>query len=329
MKILFVSLGCDKNLVDTEMMLGELSLEGHEFTDDESEAEVIIVNTCSFIRDAKAESIETLIRMGKLKNEGHLKLLIATGCLAQRYFREIREQIPEVDIIIGTMAVDEIVNAVSKAVKDDYLKDINGPLVYGKKRILTTGGHYAYLKIADGCDKHCTYCAIPSFRGRFRSVPMDVLIEEAKTLADSGTKEIILVAQETTVYGTDLYGRKMLPELIRRLSEIQGIYFIRLLYCYPEEIDDELIAEIKNNEKVCHYIDMPIQHSSDSVLKRMGRRTSEEDLKNIISKLRKEIPDICLRTTLISGFPGETQKDHKKMLQFVKEMRSKSRRSRT
>ena len=324
MKIMVVSLGCDKNLVDTEMMLGMLSERGHSFTEDENEADVVIVNTCSFIRDAKAESIETLISMGRLKTTGKLKGLIAAGCLAERYSEEISEQIPEVDEIVGTMSIDCITEAVEKISlqeKEIYRKPVDGPLIYGKKRIVSTGGHFAYLKIADGCDKHCTYCAIPSFRGKFRSVPMDILLEEAKKLTEGGVKELILVAQETTLYGVDLYGKKKLAELIEKLSEIDGLYFIRILYCYPEEIDDELIEVIKNNEKVCHYIDMPIQHASDSVLKRMGRRTSEKDLINIVSKLRKEIPDIAIRTTLITGFPGEKHSDYKIMKNFVQEMR--------
>lgn len=324
MKIMFVSLGCDKNLVDTEMMLGMLNERGHEFTDDENEADVVVVNTCSFIKDAKEESINTLISMGNLKTEGSLKGLVACGCLAERYSDEIRELIPEVDEIVGTMAIDEICNAidaVESKKRETFKKPISGDLVYGKPRISTTGGHYAYLKIAEGCAKRCTYCAIPTFRGNYRSVPMEVLLEEASKLAEKGAKELILVAQETTLYGKDLYGEKRLPKLLKELSKIPGLYLIRLLYCYPEEIDDELIEEMKTNSKVCHYIDMPIQHASDAVLKRMGRRTNERDLLELISKLRKQIPDICLRTTLISGFPGENHKDFKKLLNFVRTVR--------
>lgn len=324
MKIMFVSLGCDKNLVDTEMMLGMLAEAGHTVTNDENEADIVVVNTCSFISDAKEESINTLISMGDLKTSGNLKGLIATGCLAQRYSEDIRKDIPEVDAIVGTMSIDEIVDAVNKiseGKQETYLKSIDGPVICGKPRLVTTGGHFAYLKIAEGCNKRCTYCAIPSFRGNYRSVPMETLLNEAKTLAEGGVKELILVAQETTVYGKDIYGKKSLPELLSKLSEIDGIRFIRILYCYPEEIDDELIREIKENKKVCHYLDMPIQHSSDEVLKRMGRRTNEADLRRIIDKLRTEIPDICLRTTLITGFPGETGTDFRKMKAFVKEMR--------
>ena len=324
MKINFISLGCDKNLVDTEMMMGMLASHGHEPVNDEHEADVVIVNTCSFIRDAKAESINTLIEMGEMKKSGSLKGLIATGCLAQRYCREIREQIPEVDEIVGTMAIDDIVAAVDKlseGEKCEFIKDINGPLVYGGKRIVSTGGHFAYLKIAEGCDKHCTYCAIPSFRGKYRSVPMEVLLGEAKHLVDEGVRELILVAQETTLYGVDLYGEKSLSKLLRSLCEIDGLYMIRLLYCYPEEIDDELIETMASESKICHYIDMPIQHASDRVLKRMGRRTTEADLRTIIKKLRDRIPDIAIRTTLITGFPGENAKDMKILESFVQDMR--------
>lgn len=322
MKILFVSLGCDKNLVDTEMMLGQLSDKGYEFTDDEEEADIVIVNTCCFIGDAKEESINTLLEMAKLKEEGKIKALLATGCLAQRYKEEIQKEIPEVDAILGTMSIDKIVEALDKVListPENFFKDINDVPVYGKKRIVTTGGHYAYLKIAEGCDKHCTYCIIPKVRGSYRSVPMEVLVNEARELSEKGVKELILVAQETTLYGKDLYGKKSLPELLHRLAEIPGIYWIRILYCYPEEIDDELIKAIKTEEKVCHYLDIPIQHGSDAVLKRMGRKTTKADLTNIIATLRREIPDICLRTTLISGFPGETKEDFEECYNFVDE----------
>ena len=323
MKIMFVSLGCDKNLVDTEMMLGQLYEKGYEFTDDETQADVVVVNTCCFIGDAKEESINTLLEMADLKNEGKLKVLIAAGCLAQRYKEEIQEEIPEVDSIIGTMAIDSIVAAVEESLAGNacnHYRDIHDTPVYGKKRVVTTGGHFAYLKIAEGCDKHCTYCIIPKVRGKYRSIPIESLVAEATTLAESGVRELILVAQETTLYGQDLYGKKSLPKLLSALGAIPGIYWIRILYCYPEEIDDELIAAIKNEPKVCHYLDIPIQHAADPVLKRMGRRTTKADLVEVIGKLRKEIPDICLRTTLISGFPGETEEDHEEMLDFVDEM---------
>lgn len=323
MKIMFISLGCDKNLVDTEMMLGMLSEKGHSFTDDEMQAEIIVVNTCCFIGDAKEESINTLIEMGALKENGTLKMLIAAGCLAQRYRKEIREQIPEVDVIIGTMSIDKIIEAVElykDKTQKDFVADINADVVCGKKRVVTTGGHYAYLKIAEGCEKHCTYCIIPKVRGNFRSVPMDVLLAEAESLVENGVKELILVAQETTLYGQDLYGEKKLPELLRQLAKIPGLYWIRLLYCYPEEITQELAETIRAEKKVCNYLDIPIQHASDNILRRMGRRTNQEQLREKIAMLRDRIPDICLRTTLITGFPGETQEDHEQLMQFVDEM---------
>lgn len=323
MKIVFISLGCDKNLVDTEMMLGILAEKGYSFTDDEDDADIAVVNTCCFINDAKEESINSLIALGEKKKEGKLQGLIATGCLAQRYAKEIREEIPEVDAIVGTNAFDRIAEAVEEVAAKhcpDFMEDINALPVSGKKRLVTTGGHYAYLKIAEGCDKHCTYCIIPKVRGNYRSVPMETLLEEAKALAQGGVKELILVAQETTVYGADLYGKKRLPRLLRELCKIPGLYWIRILYCYPEEMTDDLISVIKEEKKICHYLDIPIQHASDTILKRMGRRTSNEDLRAIIGRLRKEIPDICLRTTLITGFPGETQEDHETVMAFVDEM---------
>ncbi len=323
MKILFVSLGCDKNLVDSEKMLGMLSEKGYEFTDDETQADIAVVNTCCFIGDAKEESINTLLQMSELKESGQLKALLAAGCLAQRYREEIQREIPEVDAIVGTMAVDEIAAAVEEVLAGrsaNHYRDINAAPFAGGKRVVTTGGHYAYLKIAEGCDKHCTYCIIPKVRGKFRSVPMEALLSEARQLAEGGVKELILVAQETTLYGVDLYGEKSLPRLLRELGKVNGIRWIRLLYCYPEEITEELIRTIAAEPKVCHYLDIPIQHASDSVLKRMGRRTDGQELKNIIAGLREKIPDICLRTTLISGFPGETQEDFEELYRFVNEM---------
>uniref|UniRef100_UPI004056A494 30S ribosomal protein S12 methylthiotransferase RimO n=1 Tax=Acetatifactor sp. TaxID=1872090 RepID=UPI004056A494 len=323
MKILFVSLGCDKNLVDSEMMLGMLGEKGFTFTDDETEADIAVVNTCCFIGDAKEESINTLLQMSELKESGQLKALIAAGCLAQRYREEIQEEIPQVDAIIGTTAIEEIVAAVEEVLAgkgQNHYKDINEKPITDKKRVVTTGGHFAYLKIAEGCDKHCTYCIIPKVRGNFRSVPMENLVAEARHLADAGVKELILVAQETTLYGVDLYGEKSLPKLLHELAQIPGIYWIRILYCYPEEITDELIEAIATEPKVCNYLDIPIQHASDAVLKRMGRRTNQQELRTMIEKLRDRIPDICLRTTLISGFPGETQEDFEELYNFVDEM---------
>ena len=324
MKIMFVSLGCDKNLVDTEKMLGLLQQKGHTFTDDETEAEVIVVNSCCFIGDAKEESIQTIIEMGRMKEEGNCKLLLVTGCLAQRYQDELLKELPEADGILGTNSWQDIVDLVEEAekkqTKPEIFHDLREMPRSEAGRVVTTGCYYAYLKIAEGCDKHCTYCIIPKVRGDFRSVPMEDLLKEARDLADSGVRELILVAQETTVYGTDLYGKKSLPELLHRLAEIPGLYWIRILYCYPEEITDELIQTIKAEPKVCDYLDIPIQHCSDRILGRMGRKTSEADLRRIIGTLREEIPDIALRTTLITGFPGETEEDHEKMMAFVNEM---------
>ena len=322
-KILFISLGCDKNLVDSEVMLGILADRGFEMTDTEDDADIIIINTCCFINDAKEESINTILEMAEYKKTGPCKALIVTGCLAQRYKQEIVDEIPEVDAVIGTSKYDEIFDAVDQALKGSHFLDVDDldrlPSVPGK-RILTTGGHYAHLKIAEGCDKHCTYCIIPKIRGNYRSVPMEQLLAEAASLADQGVKELILVAQETTLYGMDLYGKKSLHILLQELAKIKGIRWIRILYCYPEEIYPELIETIKNEKKVCHYLDMPIQHASDAILKRMGRRTTKAQLKETVSLLRKEIPDIVLRTTLIAGFPGETQEQHEELMEFVDEM---------
>ncbi len=323
MKILFTSLGCDKNLVDTEVMLGELAEEGYLFTDEEAEADIVIINTCCFIRDAKEESIETILSMAELKKTGQIRALLVTGCLAQRYREEIQKEIPEVDAVLGITDIHSIVRAVRETLAGgakNHIGESAPAPVSGTRRIVTTGGHYAYLKIAEGCDKHCTYCIIPKIRGNYRSVPMEDLLEEAAYLASQGVRELILVAQETTVYGVDLYGEKRLPELLRELCRIEGLHWIRLLYCYPEEITKELVEVMRQERKVCHYLDIPIQHASDAVLKRMGRRTSEADLRKVIAMLRAEIPDICLRTTLISGFPGETEEDFIRLYQFVNEM---------
>ncbi len=323
MRILFVSLGCDKNLADTELMLGVLQKKGYTFTDDMEEADVAVVNTCCFIGDAKEESINTLLELGQLRREGRLKVLVAAGCLAQRYHKEIREEIPEVDALVGTAALEEIIQAVESALaggREDFLRDLNAPLAVRRDRVVTTGGHFAYLKIAEGCDKRCTYCVIPKVRGNYRSIPLEELVEQARWLAAEGVRELILVAQETTLYGLDLYGEKRLPLLLRRLAQISGIYWIRILYCYPEEITEELVETIAEEPKICHYLDIPIQHASDRILKRMGRRTDQQELRSIIGLLRERIPDICLRTTLISGFPGETQEDFEELYRFVNEM---------
>ena len=323
MKILFISLGCDKNLADSEEMLGLLTAGGHEITDDETQADAIVINTCCFIKDAKEESVETILEMAEYKKTGSCHALVVTGCMAQRYQKEIIQEVPEVDAVLGTTSYGDIVKALEEAAAGNHFeefRDIDYLPDTGSKRVLTTGGHFGYLKIAEGCDKHCTYCIIPKLRGRFRSVPMERLVAQAEDMAEQGVKELILVAQETTVYGKDLYGKKSLHILLKQLCEIRGIRWIRVLYCYPEEIYDELIETIRDEKKICHYLDIPIQHASDRILKRMGRRTSKQELIDIIGKLRKEIPDIVLRTTLITGFPGETEEDHEELKEFVDEM---------
>ena len=323
MNIYFVSLGCDKNLVDSEMMITSLRKNGFVLTDDIEEADVIVVNTCCFIGDAKEESINTLIEMGGYK-DGRCKLLVAAGCLAQRYHNEIKEDIPEVDLIVGTMGYEDLSDKINEALEGtgvlESLKDIDYLPTPLTDRDSMSGGYYAYLKIAEGCDKCCTYCVIPKVRGHYRSVPMDNLIAQAKHLVNNGAKELILVAQETTLYGKDIYGEKSLPKLLDELSKIDELKWIRILYCYPEEITDELIDAIKRNPKVCNYLDIPIQHGADDVLRRMGRWTNREQIENTVSKLRKEIPDIVLRTTLITGFPGETEEDFEQLKEFVEKM---------
>ncbi|MCM1155625.1 MAG: 30S ribosomal protein S12 methylthiotransferase RimO [Roseburia sp.] len=323
-KILFISLGCDKNLVDSEKMIGLLTDGGYGFTDDETAADIVIINTCCFINDAKQESIDTILEMAQLKKSGGIRALLVTGCLAQRYREEIQKEIPEVDSIIGVTAIDGIVQILEDLLagkKENYYKSLHEKPFMDTRRVVTTGGHYAYLKIAEGCDKHCTYCIIPKVRGAYRSVPVESLLKEAETLAAQGVRELILVAQETTIYGTDLYGRKMLPALLEKLCRIEGIRWIRLLYCYPEEIDDELIRVISREPKICHYLDLPIQHGCDTILKKMGRRTNKRELQEIIARLRRQIPDICIRTTLITGFPGETELEHEELLSFVEQMK--------
>lgn len=322
-KVLFISLGCDKNLADSEEMLGMLVERGYEITNDETEAEVIVINTCAFIHDAKEESVNTILEMAKYKQTGSLKALLVTGCLAQRYKEEIVQEIPEVDGVLGTASYDEILAALDHIFEGESFlkfKDINSLPKNSKKRVVTTGGYFEYLKIAEGCDKHCTYCIIPKLRGSFRSVPMEQLLEQAQYLAEQGVRELILVAQETTVYGKDLYGEKSLHILLKKLCKIPGIQWIRILYCYPEEIYPELIQTMKEESKICHYLDLPIQHCSDKILKKMGRRTTKQELVDIVETLRKEIPDILLRTTLITGFPGETQEDHEELMEFIDTM---------
>lgn len=353
MKILFVSLGCDKNLVDSEEMLGDLTRAGYEITDDEEEAEAAVVNTCCFINDAKKESIESILELAQRRTSGQLRALVVTGCLAQRYSEDILREIPEVDAVIGTTAQETLLQTIESITggaaaeaarsgekRTDTPEEMGDIHEYREKnpalvrlndlkkiprtdarRVLTTANGFAYLRIAEGCNKHCTYCVIPSIRGPYRSVPMKEVLRTARELADQGVRELILVAQETTIYGTDLYGAKMLPDLLRELAKIEGIRWIRLLYCYPEEITPELISVMRDEPKILHYIDMPIQHASDEILRRMGRRTNRKELEGIIADLRREIPDICIRTTLITGFPGEVEKDHKTLMSFVKKMK--------
>ena len=330
MKILFVSLGCDKNLVDSEEMLGTLRDRGFSFTDDENEADAAIVNTCCFIMDAQKESIDQILALAERRTEGSLKALIVTGCMAQRYKEEILKEIPEVDAVIGTTAQRQIAGILEEILSGNEPAGSSGKLLVedenqrtgtDAERVVTTGGYYSYLKIAEGCDKRCTYCVIPSIRGRYRSIPMEEILADARALADKGIREVILVAQETTLYGTDLYGHKALPELLKKISEIEGIEWIRLMYCYPEEITREIAEAMRDNPKVLHYIDMPIQHASDSILKRMGRRTDRQELTEKIAMLREVMPDICIRTTLITGFPGEKEEDHRELLDFVEKMR--------
>ena len=323
MKILFVSLGCDKNLVDTENMLGILKNKGFEFTDDEWEADIIAINTCCFIGDAKQESINTILEMAEHKKDARCKVLVVAGCLAHRYQDEIIKEIPEVDAFVGTSSYDKIADMINSVLEEkgisNFVEDANRMPMVEADRIVTTPGYYEYLKIAEGCDKHCTYCVIPKVRGSFRSFPIEYLVNQTKKLVEGGVKEIILVAQETTLYGVDLYGKKSLPKLLHNLGLIEGLEWIRILYCYPEEINDELIEAIKNEPKVCHYLDMPIQHARVNIIKRIGRRTSKQELTDIVAKLRREIPDIALRTTLITGFPGETDVDHEEVMQFIDE----------
>lgn len=324
-KLFFVSLGCDKNRVDSEKMLAILTARGMALTEEASEADVIVVNTCAFIQDAKEESIETILEMAELKADsetgaGRCRSLIVAGCLAQRYAEEIRKEIPEVDAVIGTTAYDEIAGAVQRSLAGEHFRLLKNTDYLPEKltgRVRTSAPHISYLKIAEGCSKRCTYCIIPSLRGHYRSVPMEELVEEAQELAVSGTKELLVVAQETTVYGVDLYGEKKLPELLRKLCQIRGIEWIRLLYCYPEEVTEELLQVMKEEPKICHYLDLPIQHCSDGVLRRMGRKTDRAELISRLGRIREIVPDIALRTTLISGFPGETGEQHNECVEFV------------
>ena len=323
MNILFVSLGCDKNLVDSEVMLGMLKERGYTFTDDQTQADAAVVNTCCFINDAKEESIQTILELAELKKTGQLKALVVAGCLAQRYQTEIQKEIEEVDAIIGTTALEKVVETLDEVLAgkgENHLEALDKAPLGGKERVLTTGGYFSYLKIAEGCNKHCTYCIIPKVRGEYRSVPMELLLDEARQLAGKGIKELIIVAQETTLYGMDLYGEKKLPELLDRLCEIEGLIWIRIMYCYPEEITQELIDVMKRQTKICHYLDIPIQSGTDRILKLMGRRTDTAQIEALVDHLREEIPDICIRTTFITGFPTETEEDFAETMDFINRM---------
>ena len=328
MNILMVSLGCDKNLCDSEAMLGLLAKHNYNITNDEQEADAIIVNTCSFIKDAMEESVNTVLEMAKLKQQ-NLKYLIVTGCMAQRFKDEIFDEIPEIDACLGTSSFDKILDVIEELKARDGIEDAEEISVYDdidrlatiteSNKVITSGTFMGYLKIAEGCDKFCTYCVIPHIRGHYRSVPMEQLLKEAEYMASQGIEELVLVAQETTCYGKDLYGEKRLHVLVRELAKIDGIKWIRLMYCYPEEIYDELIDCFKEEPKLLHYIDMPIQHSEDAILKRMGRRTDRASIETVIGKLREAAPDIAIRTSLIAGFPGETQEDHEALMAFLDE----------
>ena len=324
MRVLFIALGCDKNLVDAEVMLGLLASRGYEMIDAPEEAQIIVVNTCCFIQEAKEESIEQILEVASYKTEGSLKALIVAGCMAQRYEQEVIHEIPEVDAVIGTTSYDKILDVIDEVMTGKMSLFVESPdhnPVVTTKRLLTTGGHYAYLKIAEGCDKHCTYCIIPKIRGKFRSVPMEDCIAQAKDLASQGVKELILIAQETTLYGVDLYGEKRLPMLLKALCKIPEFYWIRLMYTYPEEITEELLLTIQEQPKICNYLDVPIQHCNNEILKKMGRRTSKDELVAIMRRIRQIIPDVAIRTTLITGFPGETREQHEELIDFVREMR--------
>ena len=321
MKVGFVSLGCPKNQLDTEVMLHDLVEAGYELTPDEAEADVIVINTCAFIESAKKESIDTILDIARLK-EDNLKGIVVTGCLAERYREEILNELSEVDAVVGVGSIHEIVNAV-RAVGEKNEKFFsclpNDEVRLGGDRVITTPDYFSYLKISEGCDNRCTYCAIPLIRGKFRSRPMDELIEEAKQLEELGVKELCIIAQDTTRYGEDLYGEYSLHKLLRRLTEETSIPWFRLLYCYPDKITDELIAEIRDNDRIVKYIDIPLQHIADRVLKRMNRRGNGELIRGVIEKLRREIPEIVLRTTFIVGFPGETEEDFEELCEFVHE----------
>ena len=328
MKVVFISLGCDKNTVDTQQMAGMLqdSAAQYTFTDDEEEADIAVVNTCAFINSAKEESIGQILSLAERRKNGQLKALIVTGCLAQRYQEEIGKDIPEVDAVLGTTAEDQLGIVLDgilhgKSAPKVLTADLDKVPAKQSAPVLSLESPVGYLKIAEGCNKCCSYCVIPSLRGHYRSVPMEQVLEDAKTLLAGGARELILVAQETTLYGVDLYGKKMLPELLRRLCLLGGVRWIRILYCYPEEITKQLVEVVRSESRIVPYFDMPVQHASDKILKAMGRRTNRKELEEIIGYIREQIPDVCLRTTLITGFPGETEEDHRELLSFVRRMK--------
>ncbi len=322
-KIGFISLGCDKNLVDTEKMLHLLMEEGHEIVTDESIADILIVNSCAFIHDAQEESINTIIEMGEYKEADSSKFLIVCGCLGQRYKEEMFNEMPEVDAICGVHSYEKINDVIKRLqngerrileVSDEHVDTV-------KKRVITTSGHYEYVKVAEGCNHACTYCVIPKIRGKYKSRPMEDIIDEVKHLAESGVTELMLVAQEVSCYGIDIYDKKCVAELINKISEVEGIKWIRILYCYPESIDNELIDVMANNSKVCKYIDMPIQHTSDKILKLMGRKTNKAEIFEKVRLIREKVPGVVIRSTLIVGFPGETEEDFNELLEDIKELK--------
>ncbi|WP_313529595.1 30S ribosomal protein S12 methylthiotransferase RimO [Anaerotignum sp.] len=325
--VAFTSLGCDKNRVDSEVMLGILAQKGFQAVADEAQADIIVVNTCCFIKDALEESIETILEMAEYKKTGNCKGLIVAGCLGQRYEEEFFNELPEVDAIIGTAAYESVAEVAAEILAgktgERYLEDIDRPMedTNGKLRVLSTAPYFAYLKISEGCDNHCTYCVIPKLRGKHRSRALESLVEEATVLAQNGVKELVIVAQDTSIYGRDLYGEPKLHILLEKLAEVDGIEWIRLLYCYPETLTQETIDVMAKNEKICHYIDMPIQHGNDAVLKRMGRKSSQVLIKEKVAALRQAMPDIAIRTTLIVGFPGESEEEFNDLIQFVEEMK--------
>ncbi|MTK11987.1 MAG: 30S ribosomal protein S12 methylthiotransferase RimO [Clostridiaceae bacterium] len=324
LKVGLISLGCDKNRIDSEIILSHINMD-NTIVNNPKEADVIIINTCGFIESAKQESIDTILEMSKYKERFSCKLIVVTGCLTQRYGKELMELLPEIDIMLGVNDYDKLNESIIKCMEDKnskfYSCNYSDSSINEGKRILTTASFTAYLRIAEGCDNFCTYCIIPKIRGKYRSRNIENILEEAKNLAAQGVKEIILVAQDTTRYGIDIYGQKMLPKLINEISKVEGIQWIRILYCYPEEITDELIDEIANNDKVCKYLDIPVQHISDDILKLMGRRGRKQEIINNINKLRTKVDGIVIRTSIIVGFPGEREENFNELKDFIKEIK--------